>query len=849
MYAPANGTLRAKKVIAQSANLENLKVTGYFSADGFAPTVLTGTELLNIPKIEVAQGKDARFQVAWTEAANVMFSNLLTNSNLIEANISKFISNVSAYDRSNITGHQTGFRSLMDSFTGIITNPFSSMLSANVVIHKDVVNGQIVAPWANFGIYESNVEKSHKYYGGYRVTANTNAWFGRMDVQKVDSSNITANTRYQSWSVAKGVFALTVAAMVDKGIIGSLDDNISNYFSNVPTVANGRLKILGKDANIPSQTKLSTKDITVRHVITESSGIPAFSPFGNGQDIPMRMTSDNLTLDLSDFNIAANISAFRATDPFQFVSKDIQYAGAQTLFANPFALIGGKDALNNTVSTYVQNWFDTNATNTLYLDQAPGDVELYQATTQIGTALIEKIYAKNKGTTKNYHEIVTELILEPIDLTANDFCMWQDKNQAANVQIEMAGPGNLVNFLGSNAAAEVAAFGAGATFIGKLLSSVPVAGPMYLVPTLINGPDGAVNAYYKTGERSPSAQQAIFNFFAASYALASGEGPPFTTSIAVGLSNVATLLPDLTGQVSPIQFYDYSTGYTATMDTYARIFSLVSNNGYYKGRRVFGAPALNGLLRREDGKQQKYPLLYAAIGVAQTPDVEGLYPQSIATQSRAPGKPRRVLGIHVNGDEIPARLTNAVGSMSNTHVNGLANLYLPASYTYLENFFKTDEWGSNVFEKGLSDLPLTERIAKNDIILTGGAGGLYVYMDRTTGYTMVNANGGGTEVKNYAADLIPRMFFEFVESGPSDFASTTGLTYPTRQLQDPLVSSVLINRNTIYAKPAESLLRVNKLEIYPVGGLASNVVTLTADTYSNLVVSDASGDNVFLGPG
>lgn len=830
----------------------------------FSPATVANSNLVNIGSIEVSQGKDARFQVAWTEAANAMFSNLMLNSNLVESDPTKFIV-WDTYDYANTVPHIGGTRQLIDTFQGFLAPspaaPFymaqalgSNTNSSNILIHKHIANGKIVAPYEIVGLYESNVEKSHKFYAGYRMTAGDN-WYEQMKVQKVDSSNITANTRFCSFSVSKGVFALVVAAMVDKNMILSMDDNISNYFSNVPTVSNGRLKILGKDAADTTQIKYATRDITVRHVLTECSGIPAFSPFGDSQSMPVRMTADNVTLDLSDFTIASNVYGFRQNDPFQFFTKDISYGGGQGQFQIPQLYIapGGYAAntvaaLTNTVSTYVQTWFDDNAYFTMYLDAEPGAYELYQSTTQIGTALIEKIYYKHTGVSKNYHEILTELVLEPLDLTENDFCQYQDPGQLANVHIDVVGPDTLGGFLGSNAATSIAALGGNATGLAGILSAPPVVGPLFQtmwvggVCTL----DGYLNAYLKNGSPSPTLRSTLFNLSAIT---ANTAGYDINTSKYLAQAQIDKLIPDITGQMSNPQFFDYGASWSATMDTYARIFSLVSNNGYYKGRRIFGGATLNGLLTRDDGTRPVNPILIGAAPFGRTADVEGLYPLNRKIQNKNTKPLRAAFAININGEELPARMEVPYKAMSNLVVDGLSNLYTPGSFAHLDNFYRTDAWGANVYEMGTyTQLALSERLPGNEILLTAGAGGITIYMDRTSGYTMVAMNPGGTNVKPAAADLLERMFYEFVESGPSDFANPATLAKQTKILQSPLLYSSVVNRNTLYAKPAEPLLRVNRLEVYPVGGVGANVVSLTTDTLSNLVVSNVSSTVFTVGP-
>jgi hypothetical protein len=811
----------------------------------------------------VSQGKDARFQVAWTESANAMFSNLMLNSNLVESDPTKFI-NWGTYDYANTVPHLAGVRSLYDQFgKALAPSPFlaaalgANCVSSNILIHKHIENGQLVAPFEIVGIYESNVEKSHKFYGGYRMTAGNN-WYEQMKVQKVDSSNITANTRFGSFSTGKGVFALVVAAMIEKKMMLSLDDKISNYFSNVPTVSNGRLRILGKDAMDPTQTKYAKGDITIRHVVTECSGIPAFSPFGDNQATSTRMTSDNRTLDLSDLNIAANVGIFRTTDPFQFYTKDIQFAGAQGNFLVPQLYIGGATAggaanvlvaLTNTVSTYVQNWFDANAANNMYLDSEPGAYEVYQSTTQIGTALIEQIYYKNQGVFKNYQEILTELILEPLDLTVNDFCQYQDPVQVSNIHVDLAGPSLLGNVLGSNTLTAVGSLGPSANALVGLISGPPVVGPLF--QTMFGGGvtslDGYLNTYLNNGSPSPTLRSTLYNFTALTAYLG---GAPLNTAKALAQAQIDKLVPDITGQLSDPQFFDYGANFSATMDTYARIFSLVSNNGYYKGRRIFSGATLNGLFTRLDGTRAADPILTGgANAVGRTADVEGLYPLNRKTQYKYTGPLRAAFALNINGEELPAGFANRYREMSNLVVNGLSNLFTPGALAYIDNYYKTDAWGSNVYDMGTyAGITFSEKLPGNEIIYSAGASGLYIYMDRTSGYTMVAVNPGGTDVKPLASDLLERMFYEFVESGPSDIANPANLAKYTKIFNAPILNAGIVNRNTMYAKPAEPLLRVNRLELYPVDGVAANVVALTTDYASNLIVSNVSSTVFTVGP-
>lgn len=81
----------------------------------------------------------------------------------------------------------------------------------------------------------------------------------------------TADTIYQSGSVGKQFTSAAVMLLVEDGKIG-LDDNISKYFPNTPD---------------------TWKEITVRHLLTHTSGIPGYD-YGGKFDLRKDYTEDEL---------------------------------------------------------------------------------------------------------------------------------------------------------------------------------------------------------------------------------------------------------------------------------------------------------------------------------------------------------------------------------------------------------------------------------------------------------------------------------------------------------------------------------------------------------------------------
>jgi hypothetical protein len=200
------------------------------------------------------------------------------------------------------------------------------------------------------------------------------------------------------------------------------------------------------------------------------------------------------------------------------------------------------------------------------------------------------------------------------------------------------------------------------------------------------------------------------------------------------------------------------------------------------------------------------------------------------------------------GAEIPVALLNEYSSRSNTAVTGLANIFSAVSYNQLENLYKSNINYSNISEAIGSVQPgyLYDEHMLNDVVSTGGAGGLNIMMNRKTGYTKVTFGPAGTDYWSPAYTAAQSVFHSVCFDKVSDLAPPTFID--NKILDSPLLFNNWVNRNTLVAKPAEPLLRANRIEVYPAGGVAANVVALTTDTLSNLIVSNVNSYMFTVGP-
>ena len=180
-------------------------------------------------------------------------------------------------------------------------------------------------------------------------------------------------------------------------------------------------------------------------------------------------------------------------------------------------------------------------------------------------------------------------------------------------------------------------------------------------------------------------------------------------------------------------------------------------------------------------------------------------------------------------------------------VTGLANIYSADSFTQLENLYKSNY--SNISEAigpAGNGYIAQEFTGKSGFVTTGGASGIQVFMDQNTGYTMVRVGVAGSDYSPPFVDATNRVFAALITDKVANLPSVSMVD--NEILDSPLYFSKWVNRNTLVAKPAEPLLRVNRLEVYPEGGVAANVVSLTTDYLSNLVVSNVNSTILTCGP-
>jgi CubicO group peptidase (beta-lactamase class C family) len=571
-----------------------------------------------------------------------MNAHVLTNSNLIESNILKFDTYANIFPTySHLAGTISGgskiknVPGILDTFAQITTLnwgqgsnvgnsyfQFGNLTTSNLLLHRNFTNGYILPPFLKTAIYEPDLTK-HEYSNGYFITANTQNWYSPMVVKKADSSNLNANLRISSWSVSKAFGTMVMMALYDKGYVKSLDDKISNYFSNVPSVGNNRLKVYEKDA---IRTRIARQDITVRHILSDTHGLISKSALGDGCSVPIRMTSDKKTYDISDFVIASNVGiAANNYSANLFVYKDVLYAGATFLFKEEKANLGNGLDLLSRVADFVQTWFDEQASNPMYLTADPGEVGVYSAATQITVGLMEKIYEKATGNSNTFGQIFTELILAPIGLTEDDCSFWQTQKNAANTFMDTFGTTSLGNMTGSAFTEDLNGY---AKETADYLTQPPLIGPLRSIPNSL-GSTGCSVAYYKDGSRSLPLLETIraFGAFGAlgltgalipgsDAQLSAPNGEAFLSNVVAAnfgaAGALASFYPDLTANViddGPLKFYDINSGWSATMDTYAKIFSIISNNGYYikAGQapvKVISGSVINAFFKREDGRNE-----------------------------------------------------------------------------------------------------------------------------------------------------------------------------------------------------------------------------------------------------
>jgi hypothetical protein len=863
-------------------------------------STINNSNLTNVRSLTFASGFVASHpSIVWDPAVDTyMNTYVLANSNLVESNVQKFVTYASyAPSYAHLagalfpptTGRIAGLSGINEKLTQLATFnwgvggnagtvPFQAgqVLASNVLLHKNFTEGYIVPPMIKTVVYEPDLSK-HEYSNGYFMTANATAWNHTMVLKKADSSNLHSNIRYPSWSVSKAVGSMVMMALLDKGYLKSLDDKISNYYSNVPTVGNNRLKVYEKDATL---SRIAAQDITVRHVLTEAHSLIAKSPLGDGCSVPIRMTSDKKTYDLSDFEIASNVGiAANDYSANLFVLKDIFFAGGAFTFEEPRAFIGPDPSFMwSRAADYVQSWFDDQASNPMYLTAEPGEAGVYSSTTQITTGLIEKIYQKSTGQANTYHQILTELILQPIGLGADDFCQWQTPAQAANTWNDSIGAAQIGSLAGD-------AFTDGLNGYSKefadIITRPPLAGPFRDLPYAA-GVAGNHMAYLKDGTRNPTVLNVVRSFL-----FLSNVGAPanFARTVAaqtdyytdqVNYSNAVSnaiaatyasevLYPDLSASslfpanvasLGDFKFYDINLGWNATADTYGKIFSIISNKGYYikAGQapvRVLSPGVISAFFDREDGLNEPvWPTIGQTVGTV-VGDAEGFFINSTERQSKSvvTAYTRRVPAYDKTGAEIPAALLLEYINRSNVAGSGLANIFSATSYNQLDTLYRTGGAYSNISESIVPIGPgfiAKDVLPKHNVVFTAGAGGIQIIMDQNTGYTWLKVGAAGSEFLPTVYDTSDAPINALLAEKVSDLGAP--VFRDNRILDSPLLYSNWVNRNTLVAKPAERFIRTNRLEIYPEGGLAANVVSLTADYLSNLVVSNVSSTTFTVGP-
>lgn len=883
---------------ASNIDVSNLTINSSLTLGpgvSLAVSTIDNSNLTNVQSLTWATGYAAiNPTIAWKPAYDTYLnSNIFADSNLIQSNVQKFVTygSLQGYlSYAHLAGSLTipgsnklsGLNGLGETMTQIsvlnwgaganIGNSYfqvGDILPNNIYMHKNFHNGNIIPPAYFSYIYEKGLT-SHKFSNGFVLKTNVEATNQVMGVYKVDSSNVTSNVRLNGFSLSKGVGAMVVMCLLDKRYIRSLDDKIANYFSNVPTVGNNRLKVYEKDA---TRSRIASQDITCRHIFTETSGIIAASPLGDGASVPIRMTSDKKTYDLSDFTIASNVAiAIEANKANLFVPKDCAGAGALFGYLTPKSFLNDTAVLN-TAGDWVQKWFNDTKTQDHFLTCEPGEAGTYSSTSQIATGLIEKIYEKATGQANTYHQILTEFILEPIGLTASDFSFWCDKSQRSNLYIDTFGQSRITGLTGSNFKVGNAPYSNEAA---DFLTSGPFIGPNRGLPAanFMESP----TALYTDGSRNERALNQIkcawtlsniadnpLLFFGPAQADAPS-GPYFLT--ANSYVNTAKeyantfLFPDFRPAITAggsLKLFDLGLGWSATPDTWAKIFSIISNNGLYiqngqPPKRIISSAVIDGILSRDDGvNETKWPLIGQAPTI-EVADTEGLYnfstrrrqmKQVVTAYSRTCG------AIDITGAEIPSALLNEYITRSNTAVTGLANIYSADSYNQLANLYNTTY--TNIREintTGAGAARAGDNIpAPIDIVVSGGASGIFVIMDRTFGDTRLvwGAEGGDPdyEIESYNTAV----FADWLGG-----TNTPNLPVVTRDkaagkiIDSPLLYSNWVNRNTLVAKPAQPLLRANRIELYPEGGVAANVVALSTDTLSNLVVSNVNSTILTCGP-
>lgn len=877
---------------ANSLTVANITITNSLSIAGaFSPATVANSNLANIQSLSFVSALASRSTIKFPALFDTLANVVVSNVQIVESNPGKFVTYGSyAPTYSHLAGSAVppvsskldGISGLSETFVQYLTlnigmglpNPefqVGNVLAANILLHRNFTDGRLLSPAAVVSVAEPD-GTIHNFANGYILKSNTVARNHPMRVVPA-LGNVNADSRFHSWSVSKGVGMMVAMCLYDKGYIKSLDDKISNYFSNVPTIGNNRLKVYEKDA---VRSKIAAQDITVRHVLAERSGLIASSILGDGCSVPIRMTSDKKTYDISDFAIASNVAVKIAADSANlFIAKDPYLAGGLSFFGEPKAYFNDANVFYR-AADWVQLWFDRQAANDMYLTANPGEVGTYSSTPQITTGLLEKIYQKATGTNKTYHDILDEVILTPIGLTKHDFTFYSNTNQISNVIIDTIGSTQIKGCVGNNFTNGLPAY---ATEMADYLTRPPLIGPFRALPNYLNQIDGSTLAYFDDGSRPQSMVNAAYavatalilsptpppifppgGYAAYQAALADPTDPAKIAALAVFISGArsavnSSVYPDLRSAVAanPFKFFDINSHWSATKETYLKIFSIISNNGYYiqAGQapvKIISKNVIDGFFKRQDGENETvWPVIGQPVGVAAA-DSEGMYQISTRSKYRhaVVTQGRDIVAYNKDGAEIPTSLLSEYIDRSNVAVTGLANIYSKDSFTQLSNLYR-DQW-SNISEDSIYGTGRfnTDDIGELDLIFSEGAGGISIIMNRTHGITSFSWGPSGSVVFTNAGKAVTSLASELATGDLNTWQMPRLIS--SNIMNSPLRADEWVNRNTVVAKYAEPLLRANRLELYPVDGVAANVVALTTDTLSNLIVSNVNSYMFTVGP-
>lgn len=507
---------------------------------------------------------------------------------------------------------------------------------------------------------------NHKFADGKQRTGTADVMLSPMPV--VDSAPSDLDDKLvNTFSIAKGLMFILVAIMLDKKILPSLDSKLSSYFDDIPTVASGRLQVYGQDAMSAAAKQKARRDITVRDVLEDASGmLSQFGAFGLNPVAKKRMADANGQLDLIELSNAASIgqaylaavadipsddtfnAAIRGsyaymlanTTPTHWVEPDVYtYSG---YFGSGGQGVFGKltpEVLTNTASHYTQSFFTTlagAADSNLYLHSNPGDFAVYNVNPTLPTGVIEKIWEKSTTVANTYHEIVTQLILEPLGLTAGDYKQYLDASDVSNVIVDHYAAGSLPL---SNVAGYIAGRMAASDFFPKYRNKVNADLEESFVQGGFTGFNadlplnhGYIRTHYANGSVNEFSNIMVQGLSGATFAGANAVTTYATVGdyVASGLPFNSTV-PDVSSNVTAaggIKFFHATSDWHATPKNLVKILSTVSNKGVYTDgngdEQVLFDPAVFMSLLDPDRKTPTN-----AYAQPNTGDMVGMYDKSI----------------------------------------------------------------------------------------------------------------------------------------------------------------------------------------------------------------------------